>query len=466
MVKGPERRKRIRAPRDDLRRGPGREIATARGDAGAGAGRACRGSMAPMTWGAKDIGIAAALLALSAAAPGPARAAEDGTGCAVGSGDCLWAVTLGGAGVEKGSGLAARADGGWIVAASARPQSAARDDAWVIATDGEGATLWERRLGGRGTDRLLAASPRADGSTVLAGHTRSRGARESDVWVVALGPEGRTLWERTFGGPANDRARSVAPAPDGGVYVGGFTASAGGGGRDAWVLALDAGGSVIWQQSFGGAGDEGVFHLAPMPGGGVALTGHAGGAEGYDLWAAALTASGETRWERRLDRSRFDAGTGILGQPDGGAIVAGVTGAEGSGLIEDGWALRLGPDGATVWERVIGGAAYDGFWAIAGTGAGSGGEGAVLAGSTKSSGAGSADAWIVAIDGAGATLSETVLGGALWDRPSAVAVAPSGEIVVAGTTTSAGAGYEDVWLFALTGPAPGPAPGPASEPAD
>ena len=106
--------------------------------------------------------------------------------------------------------------------------------------------------------------------------------------------------------------------------------------------------------------------------------------------------------------------------------------------------MRLGPGGETLWERVLGGAGREAAWAVAGDGAG----GALIAGTTTSRGAGGTDAWLLRLDATGATRRERVIGGVLWDHPAGIARDAAGRVAVAGTTTSAGAGYEDVWVFA------------------
>ena len=107
--------------------------------------------------------------------------------------------------------------------------------------------------------------------------------------------------------------------------------------------------------------------------------------------------------------------------------------------------IGLDEDGAVVWEHVLGGPAQDSAWAIAPLAEG----GAVIAAATASQGAGSADAWVVAVTDTGDIAWERVVGGDKWDRPTAVSTAADGSVVVAGYTTTQGAGFEDYWIFRL-----------------
>jgi hypothetical protein len=70
------------------------------------------------------------------------------------------------------------------------------------------------------------------------------------------GPVHAAQWARTYGGASTDVANSVQPTADGGYIVAGSTSSFGAGGTDAWVLKLDASGSILWQKTYGGAGHD------------------------------------------------------------------------------------------------------------------------------------------------------------------------------------------------------------------
>jgi hypothetical protein len=59
---------------------------------------------------------------------------------------------------------------------------------------------------------------------------------------------------------------------------------------------------------------------------------------------------------------------------------------------------------------------------------------------------------MMALDADGEIAWERTIGGALWDRPTALAASTGGdELLVAGYTTTMGAGYEDFWLLRLDG---------------
>ncbi|MBK1671571.1 hypothetical protein CKO28_26600 [Rhodovibrio sodomensis] len=338
-------------------------------------------------------------------------------------------------------------DGDVVVAGKTRSHGGGRAAGWSARLDPGGETRWTRTIGGaRATDGFKRGLPRADGGTRLIGQTRSEGAGESDGWLLDLNAEGNTERERVFGGPENDRFVDAAMLADGGTLAVGFTASYGAGDRDVWAVRTDAEGRAVWQRTFGGSRDDGAYGVAVHDGRAV-VVGYTrtDGEAGYDVWAARLDlADGEAVWTRTLDRSGMDAATSVTFAGDGDVVIAASTAGGGFGR-DDIWLIRLSADGDNVWTRTLGGPSADTPWSLAPLADG----GVVVAASTQSYGAGSADAWLLNVDDNGAVRWQRTYGGELWDWPGQVAVRPDGGLLMAGYTTSLGAGYEDVWVLRL-----------------
>ncbi|MCX7820477.1 MAG: hypothetical protein N2258_02245, partial [Brevinematales bacterium] len=80
------------------------------------------------------------------------------------------------------------------------------------------------------------------------GHTTSYGVNGS-VWILKLNADGTINWEKTYGGSGEDDAYFIKELPDGYLVVG-YTRSFGVSGSDIWVLKLNFDGSVNWQKKF------------------------------------------------------------------------------------------------------------------------------------------------------------------------------------------------------------------------
>ena len=103
----------------------------------------------------------------------------------------------------------------------------------------------------------------------------------------------------------------------------------------------------------------------------------------------------------------------------------------------------LAPDGVPRWQRTLDGGGDDMGSAIVDGGNG----GLVILAATNGRGAGSSDLWLMRLEVDDGRLGwERTYGGAYWDRPTGLAVRADGGLLLAGYTTSVGAGYED-WLL-------------------
>lgn len=210
--------------------------------------------------------------------------------------------------------------------------------------------VWEHQYGDGSGNPLRGGStwlmtdvlPRPDGTIVVVGNYWH--GPEKDVWLVALGPDGVRLWERTYTGVACDAALiddgivvladDVIRGEEAGVLMvlsdglaptgfpvtfephaiaadgsGGFLVMGGG---DAPVIARhDASGEQLWSWSepgslVPGARTGAVTAATVMPGGDIRVLGfwegiHAEGGERV-IWSGVLGSDGTMRDLREIDR--------------------------------------------------------------------------------------------------------------------------------------------------------------------
>ena len=124
--------------------------------------------------------------------------------------------------------------------------------AWVLKLDAQGRLEWDHTLGRKKNynssrvqdERAFAVQATADGGYIVAGDTEFNSPGFHDAWVLKLDAQGKLEWERTFGGKLNDSAHAVQATADGGYIVVGDTRSKGAGESDAWVLKLDRDGRI------------------------------------------------------------------------------------------------------------------------------------------------------------------------------------------------------------------------------
>jgi hypothetical protein len=145
-------------------------------------------------------------------------------------------------------------------------------DYWMIKLDAGGNKIWDKRFGGSAGERCLSAISTPDNGFILAGFTVSPAGGDitespkglQDYWIVKTDDQGNKQWDKRFGGTAGTIATHIKNAPGGGYLVAGYTdsdstldvSSPTFGGSDYWIMLIDTTGNKVWDERFGGTGNE------------------------------------------------------------------------------------------------------------------------------------------------------------------------------------------------------------------
>ena len=108
------------------------------------------------------------------------------------------------------------------------------------------------------------------------------------------------MWQQTYGGADDDGALSLIQTSDGGYAMAGYTRSYGAGEDDFWLVKIDGSGSMQWNRTYGGTGADIASSLIETSDGGYALVGYTGsfGAGGDDFWLVKTDDSGNMQWNQ------------------------------------------------------------------------------------------------------------------------------------------------------------------------
>jgi hypothetical protein len=366
------------------------------------------------------------------------------------NGDKVWENSSGGSDHDELWCIQPTTDGGYIlggysasgISGNKTAPNLGGIDYWIIRLNGAGNKLWEKTFGGTGDDYLYSIQPTTDGGYILGGSSASpvsgtktnAGFGSSDWWIIKLDASGQELWQRTYGGSSDETLRSMCPTSDGGYLLGGESASdvsgnktaAGHGGRDFWVMKIDANGNDLWQNSFGGSAEDSIWSLLPVQ-------------NGYLLGGPSAS---------------FPSGN-----KSSSLCYATTAGAP------DFWVVKLDSNGFEVWQHSYGGNDGDSLFSLQ-----EAKDGYILGGSTSSGATcnkttprlgsfGSFDAWLVKTDANGAKVWETGFGGNNGDVLQAMQRTTNGYVLgcsssstPSGNKTSPNYGSYDFWIVKLEGP--------------
>jgi hypothetical protein len=304
--------------------------------------------------------------------------------------------------------------------------------------------VWTRTYGGGGWDYAYALQQTADEGYIIAGWTDSFGMGYADAWIIKTDALGDTLWTKVYGGTLGDEARSVQPVSDSGFVIAGWTTSSGAGFGDAWLIKIDLSGDTLWTKTYGGTLEDVACSVQLTLDGKYIIAGNtfSYGAGDSDFWLIKTDSSGDTLWTRTYGGSDAEYANSVQETSDWGYIIAGETSSYGMG-DSDIWLIKTDSSGDTLWTRTYGGIDADYACSVRQTLD----EGYIIVGGTSSFGAGFYDVWLIKADSFGDTLWTKTYGGIGGDYAYTVQQTSDGGYIIAGRTSSFGAGFYDVWLI-------------------
>ncbi|NND89082.1 MAG: hypothetical protein HKM28_07545 [Flavobacteriaceae bacterium] len=395
---------------------------------------------------------------------------------------------------------------GFLFACSTdEPNSMASDD--VATDDGvsdedvaefQGTLKWLHTFGGSDIDEAVDVVVTLDGAFMILATTHSsdgdisgRVGNDADYWLLKLNDIGELLWERSYGGSEDDRATSINATSDGGFVISGYSRSNDGdvtsneGFYDYWIVKIDAGGTIIWEQNFGFSGNDQAFKVFETQDGGFFATGFldvsasAGAGNDFqtsspsaskatlhgvgEFWAVRMDAEGNKLWRRYFGGTDNDRSYDALQTQDGGFLLVGASESDDFDIIDskgsyDLWVVRLEPNGDLLWTRSFGGSQIDIGFAVIEDGNGD----YLIVGDSRSADQdisnpkGNADAWVVKFDDQGNKIWERSYGGPEFDSARDIIRLNNGDLALTGNSRSASGdlsnnnGQNDAWIFVVT----------------
>jgi len=400
-----------------------------------------------------------------------------------------WQSALGGTQIDQARCVRQTPDGGYIVAGKSNSPDGnvtgnhgGTFDFWIVKLYSGGTIEWQKSLGGVGIEEANYVEPTFDGGYIVAGSANVTNGNVTgnhglaDYWVVKLTATGTLKWARSFGGTLNEYARCVRQTADSGYIIVGETASnnlnvSGNHGQiDCWIVKIDTGGTLLWQKTLGGTGNDYGYSIEQTSDGGYIVGGETTSNNGdvtgnhgkSDCWVVKLDASGTMIWQKALGGGGNEHAHSIQQTLDGGYIL-GATSDSADGDVttnygyEDYWLVKLDAVGDTLWTRVYGGSEHDGAYSVCQDADG----GYVLAGWTNSpddfiQGSRGRYDYGILRDTSGTIAWTMSLGGVLDDTATFIEPTTDGGYIVAGYSNSAfgdisgNHGQQDYWIVKLS----------------
>ena len=362
-----------------------------------------------------------------------------------------WARNYGGSGEDVATSIQQTSEGGYIVAGYTTSQDIGNNygltDFWVLKLNENGDSLWQRNYGGYADDYAFSIQCTSDGGYIVAGSNYSLDSLNNvgNHWILKLSENGDSLWQKNYG-TFQGVANSIIQTNDGGYITAGY------GGGDFLILKLDEVGDSVWVKFYGTNLNDVAYSVQQTVDGEYVVAGTIWGAGGdvegnsygiFDYWVIKLDEEGNLVWEKNYGGSEHDWAYSIQHTNEGGYVVAGKSSSNDSIVggnygSDDFWIVKLDDEGSLVWEENYGGSSSDVPTSVHQTTDG----GYIIAGFSYSSdfqvgeNNGNKDYWVVKVNSTGHLLWEENLGGSNAEEANAIQETSDGGYIVAGYSQS------------------------------
>ncbi|AHF80611.1 NHL repeat-containing protein [Thermococcus paralvinellae] len=411
----------------------------------------------------------------------------------------------------------ALANNGDIIIATSIRHPEWDDSVWVLRLNHNGSVIWQKAYGGDSTYYAYDVAVVENGDIIVAGQTYDIKDKCFKAWVIRLNANGNIQWQKSYGSDKeyNEmkeyRINAIEVLKNGDIILTGTTERKSLN-PNAWISKIDSNGNIKWQKSYGSLSNTEIKDVVSTANGNVFAVGVSAlkmllikippdgrfpDCENYKdskalakntnvkigsvkvsirpifakvnrtkaqvkntnaevktkcsmvLTTPTHTPKGSTietptGWARSYGGKYYDEARTVAVTPEGDIIAAGTTESFGTGNY-DLWVIRLDSEGNIKWQKTYGGKGDDSAYAVA---VASNGD-IIVAGSTSSFGAGDYDLWVLRLDKNGNIRWEMTYGGEYGEGALGVALALNGDIIVAGYTGGFGAGDYDVWMLRL-----------------
>ncbi|MDD5066887.1 MAG: hypothetical protein PHF84_07545, partial [bacterium] len=217
---------------------------------------------------------------------------------------------------------------------------------------------WEKIYSLSSWDQAYEIKQTPDGGYIVVGQTYDASYYMYAI-LIKLGVNGNEEWKKMYGGPdINPFGMGVDLTSDGGYIVTGMKMPSTD--VDVYLIKTDSSGNTNWTKGFGGSSGDVGYSVKQSSDGGFIIAGYTSsyGAGGWDVYLIKTTSSGNMSWYKTYGGADEDRAFSVQQTLDGGYIIAGFTKSYGAGNY-DVYLIKTDSSGNMSWYKTYGRAAAD-----------------------------------------------------------------------------------------------------------
>jgi hypothetical protein len=224
-------------------------------------------------------------------------------------------------------------------------------DIALFETDDNGNLEWYKEYDVGGYDMARNLFITEDGGYFVSGCTMEPNSNVDNgaFYMLKTDSEGNKQWDKIFDGPNYEYApaKGCCQTSDGGYIMcgaSGATSPSGIGNNDLWIIKTNAQGTLVWDKTFGGSGNERCYAMSVTDDGGYVFCvckdiGSDSGTK-EDIWLIKTDNKGNAEWKFQIEEEGIQHPSSMVKTDDGGFIIGGRTGDMNS-KSADGFIVKI-----------------------------------------------------------------------------------------------------------------------------
>ena len=214
-------------------------------------------------------------------------------------GDSLWTRKYGGSEFDQGTDIILDDDNGYVILGSTKSFGNGASDIWIIKADSSGNQEWTNTYGNGGNDFGQSILKTYDGGYIVRYIIESFGDGNTAVGLLKINQNGQEIWTKTIGGSIGTAGNSFYRISDDEYIMACSLFDNGENSYNAYIIKISDSGDILWDRTFGGNEDDRARSILQTKDGGYIIVGSTnnlgnGDKNSSDLWIIKTNSEGHT----------------------------------------------------------------------------------------------------------------------------------------------------------------------------
>ena len=334
-----------------------------------------------------------------------------------------WSQTYGGSSRQYAYSAVTTTDGGYAITGYIRPSVSYSTNVYLIKTAADGALSWTKTYVIGLESRGYSVIQTSDGGYAISG------IADSMVFLLKADVNGTLQWSKTFNLTNSDAyGYSLRQTSDGGYAIAGYAyEDMVNYSSDIILLKADKNGTLQWNYTYGGSGNQMAYSMVLTPNGEYVIAGTSNTNGASSPMLLKVDANGVEKWMKVYNSTDDSYGQSLVATPDGGYAIAGYAYLDTT-YTADVYLIKTDANGTMQWNQTYGGTSYDYGYSIVTTPEG----GYAIGGYTESLTSYSYDFLLVKVSSNGTLQWTKTWDGGDSERARALVASKDGSFVLAG----------------------------------